>query len=290
MRNEIVKYMPNEEYHKHEGISNSAMGYLLDCPARYFAEYLDPNAPEKKTPKHYRIGSAVHKLVLEPTNFGDEYAIELQLPEVAPHVLLKNSDRQTFEADKERYAQEKLFNQIKQETFDRDNAGKTILTKEEFKQIEGMAASLCTRVKWLAAAFKNACIEDSFFWECEATGVQLKSRPDAYTYDYWIDLKTTSSIKDFHKNAFSYGYHRQAALAREALRKLRGVEYCHFIFVVVEESYPYLTASFALDEDSLKKGQEEYLRAAQIYKECLDKNEWNDYGSAVQQLYLPKWL
>ena len=69
MRNEIISGMNILEYHSHDGLSNSGLKHLLDCPARYYTEYLDPNKPKVEKKPEYALGSAVHSLVLEPDKF-----------------------------------------------------------------------------------------------------------------------------------------------------------------------------------------------------------------------------
>lgn len=268
MRNEIVKNMNIEEYHKHDGISNSAMSYLLDCPARYYTEYLDPNKPEKERPAHYILGSAVHTLVLEPQKFQSLFYI------------MPKCDRRTTKG-KEDYA---LHTEMAKD--------KELLNEEQYAQVIAMRDSIFKRIKWLEKILSEAHIEESFFWVDKETGVQLKSRPDLYTQDFYIDLKTTSNIQRdaYTRSVTQYGYHRQAALAREALLNLRGVKYTYFMHIVVEEQYPYLTACYEIHDEFLQKGDEEFRKAAQTYKICKERNDWPDYGQQVQQLYLPAYL
>lgn len=268
MRNDIVKGMDINEYHAHDGISNSGMKHLLDCPARYYTEYLDPNKPVKEREEHFVLGSAVHTLVLEPDKFKELF------------YLFPKCDRRSNKG-KEEFAMHTHM-----------SAGKELLNYQQYETAVAMAESLFNRIPWFKEQLLGAAIEESFFWQDEETGVQLKSRPDIYTKDFYIDLKTTSNIQQdaYTRSVVNYGYHRQAALAREALFKLRGVKYRYFMHVVIEETYPYLTACYELEDKFLEKGEEEFRRAARIYKTCKERNEWPDYGARVQQIYLPSWL
>lgn len=266
MKQCITENMPINDYHNHDGLSNSGLKLILDCPARYYTEYLDPKKPVKEKKDHFCLGTAVHSLVLEPEKFfSDNY-------------VMPKCDRRTTKG-KELYAGSMAL-----------AGNKNLIDEEEYMQALAMQESLFKRIKWLRPVLKDAKIEQSFFWVDDEFNIQLKSRPDAYTDDYYIDIKTTDSLKDFSRDVYKYNYHTQASMAREALRKLKGIAYYNFIYVVVEESYPHLTAAFALDEDYLDKGYAQFRTGAEIYSNCIKNNEWPDYGSDVQQISLPKWM
>ena len=268
MINEIIKNMPNKDYHASPGISNSRMGYLLDCPARYYTEFLDPNKPEKKKPEAFSLGTAVHSLVLEPDKFFED------------NYVFPKCDRRT----------NKGKDDFEEHT--KQSKGKNLLNDEQFEKAHAMATSVFKRIPWLKTILQGASIEDSLFWVDEDTGVQLRSRPDIYNGDFYIDLKTSESAKqeDFTRSIVKYGYDRQASLARAGLMKFYGKHYKYFINVVVEEDYPHLCAAYVMDDAMLDRGEAQYKRATQIYKECVEKNEWKGYSPEIQQVYLPPWL
>ncbi|MDE2024876.1 MAG: PD-(D/E)XK nuclease-like domain-containing protein [Patescibacteria group bacterium] len=267
MKNEIVKDMNINDYHDHPGLSNSGLKLILDCPARYYTEYLDENNPkDEEKKKEFVLGSAVHSLVLEPEKFMQD------------NYVMPKCDRRTSKG-KEEY-----------EMHMHCAGRKNLMTVEQYEKADAMKHSILKRIKWLPDMLKKAHIEQSFFWVDEDTGVQLKSRPDAYTEDFYVDLKTVGSMKEFVKNVYRYNYHTQAAMAKEALHKLHGIKYSHFIYVIVEESYPYLAKPFCLDDASLDLGHKEFKRGAEIYKRCIESGEWSDYGSDVEQIYLPHWM
>ncbi|MDE7234713.1 MAG: PD-(D/E)XK nuclease-like domain-containing protein, partial [Ruminiclostridium sp.] len=62
----------NEEYHSGGGISKSDLDLIHTCPEKY--RYKQDNPGEEQTPA-LLFGSAVHKLILEPERFYDEYAV-----------------------------------------------------------------------------------------------------------------------------------------------------------------------------------------------------------------------
>lgn len=266
MKHEIIKDLDINVYHSMPGLSNSGLIHLLDCPARYYTEYLDANKPKAKKADHFTIGSAVHSMVLEPEKFN------LQ------NYIMPKFDRRTKQG-KEDYEYSLTMSE-----------GKNVIDEEQYDLAKAMHDSVMKNINWLPNLLKTAHIEQSFFWVDEDYQVQLKSRPDIYTEDFYIDLKTTDSIANFSRSVYNHGYHRQAALAREALLKLTGIKYTNFLYVVIETRYPYLCKSFVLDEASLDKGHAEFKRGAEIYKQCLETNKWPGYTNQVEQLYLPAWL
>lgn len=69
----IIRNMPSEVYHKIEGLSNSGLKMLLDCPARYYYKYLSGEYEAKEKPS-FKIGKACHKYILEGAEaFEQEY-------------------------------------------------------------------------------------------------------------------------------------------------------------------------------------------------------------------------
>jgi hypothetical protein len=263
MRNEIISNLDIKEYHAHEGLSNSGLKLILDCPKRYWHEYLDPDKEPVTTPRHFLIGQAVHTLALEPLEFNKRFI-------VAPDV-----DRRT-KIGKETYA-----------AFQEKANGKMILSDKDNLQAFLMAEALCEHALH-KNLFSQGKIEQSFFFEDD--GVQVKSRPDWHSDNMWVDVKTTSDMKYFTRDIYKYNYHTQAAMAREAFKKLYKLEYKYFVFLVVEECEPYLTKAFILDDASLELGYREYKRGLEIYKKCVDKNIWPGYGDAIEQVTLPKYL
>jgi PDDEXK-like domain of unknown function (DUF3799) len=272
MENKIVKNMNINDYHAHEGLSNTRMKHLLppSCPYRYWAEYLDPNKPKEEKPSYFAIGQAVHTLVLEPEKFYQD------------NFVMPKYDRRT-NAGKAGY-----------EESTRLAAGKNLIDEKQYEQAISMSQSVLNRIPWLkkVLADKDTAIEESLFWTDEETGILLKSRPDIYTQDFYIDLKTTSNIdpKAYTNSVITYGYHRQAALAREALFQLHKIKYSYFMHIVVEETYPYLTNCYVMDDYFLSKGESDFRQAIRVYRECIDKKEWPDFGADVKQIYLPEWM
>jgi hypothetical protein len=256
-----------DEYHNSDGISSSGISLILDCPARYYYEYYikDHASTSKQQNEKYKIGRAVHMLVLEPDKFHSTFFC------MDTHVNL------TTKVGKEIYAQAEL-----------EAKGRDIIRFFEWQEIKNIADAVKKHPVWKNISIKDGKIEQSIFWKGGTFDTLLKSRPDFFNDQIIIDLKTTECIKTFSHSIYSYGYHRQAAMQIDALKQSDGKER-FFAFFVVEKKEPYLTACYTLDKESLIIGEKEYLDAAALYTECLMYNEWPGYANNFQLISIPKW-
>lgn len=261
---EIIKkeYLDIEEYHQSPGISSTGINLILDCPKRYWQEYLNPDK-EKKESSAYTIGRAIHLLILEPYLFHQQF------------YCMGTKVNLTTKVGKEIYEDAKMLAN-----------GREILRFDDATEVRRIAESALSHSMWnkVGDGFK----EHSFFWNGGIYDTPLRSRPDFYNDKIIIDVKTTESISQFCRSVYSYGYHRQAAMQVDALSTFDGKNRL-FSFFVIEKKAPYLTAWLSLDEDSIKKGREDYLEGAALYDECLKYNLWPGYDEKCKVISLPKW-
>lgn len=261
--------IPIDSYHESDGLSNSGITKLLDCPYKYWYEYLNKDKPqEEKESRALLIGQALHTLSLEPEKYEEKFFVMPQL------------DRRT-KAGKEQYA-----------ALQEEHKGKTLLTADEADQVKKMADSIRSNKAFMKLIEdKNKYIEHSIYFNDPETGVLLKSRPDFFNHFLVLDLKTTISAKpqDFEKAIFNYGYHRQAALALDALTSLTGCRYDSFVILAVEKEAPYLTALYVLDAAAIELGRKQYKEAVKTFKQCQTENKWEGYPEEVVQITLPNW-
>ena len=254
--------IPITEYHQMSELSSSQIRQLLKNPY----EFLNPIVKSSQT---LDFGSAFHKIVLEPEDFSEEFA-------VCPTI-----NRRTKKG-KEEY-----------DAFLCQNEGKIILSQEDFTKISQMKQSLmATPAKKL---LQNGVAEMSFFSKLEGIGVRC--RPDYYLEDRGIiiDLKTTTdaSPDSFSKSCASFGYYIQASFYLDILKSL-GYRANNFVFVVVSKVEPFMVGIYELDPIALDFGRSEYKRALEIYKN-IDKYKTPIYkdtksGDVVQTITLPNWV
>jgi exodeoxyribonuclease VIII len=261
----IYNNLDINEYHSEEGISSTGISLILDCPKRYYYEYKESKEEtiSKKSDK-FKIGRAVHLMVLEPKKFDETF------------YLMHESVNLTTKVGKEAYAQAEI-----------KANGRDILRKGEWEEIVAMAESIKQHSIW--DGFKDALVEQSIFWDGGIYNTRLRARPDIFNEKIVMDIKTTDSIANFSKSLYNYGYHRQAAMQVDGLKSIDGKDR-HFAFFVVEKKAPYLTACFTMDAASLNYGRQQYLDGAAMYAECMRTNIWPGYAEEVQLITLPSWI
>ena len=141
--------MTEQEYRAAEGVSRSQLWRLHEGSPEKFM-YAEEH-PEEPTPALV-FGQMVHKLILEPETFNDEFA-------VAPDV-----DRRT----KDGKAAWALFAEM--------NEGKTIVKAEDYDTACGMRNALLAND--LITKLLSGKHEVPLFWTDELTGEKCKVRLD----------------------------------------------------------------------------------------------------------------
>lgn len=253
-----------EKYHAHSSISRSGLMLIKKSPLHYYDKYIANNSDDTQS-KALVFGNAFHTLVLEPKKFTDRFGI---VPDV---------DRRTTEG-KILYAS---FLDILQD--------KQPITKNEFETLKKMTASI--ESSDLGKQLIADCeIESSLFWIETETKMNCKSRPDIWHSNMIVDLKTTfdASPPAFSRQIGEYGYHIQAAMIQDAIYTITGKLIKDFIFLAVEKTQPFAVGIYQLNEESIEKGREEFLRYLNIYKESMTNNYWPSYK--IQMLGLPSYF
>lgn len=268
--NRIIHDMPNAEYHAHPAISSSAIREALRSPAHYHAAYIERSVPRTESAS-MKLGTAVHTLVLEPEKWASEYAI-------SPAV-----DRRT-KAGKEAWA-----------AFVEEAGERVLVTEEEAAHAKAVAQSVLKHGaarELVEGIFERPVAESSVFWRDDATGLELKCRPDALDLGEGVivDLKTTrdASPIGFPKSVANFGYHTQAAWYRRGVEAALGAS-CRHVIVAVETAPPYAVGVYELDEDALEVGAELAKLGLERIARGIETGEWPAYGDDLQEITLPGW-
>ena len=232
--------MTNGEYHARAEISNSELKLFAESPRKLELKKL--GELEQEQTQALALGSALHKLVLEREIFASEYAV------------LENCDRRT-KAGKAYY-----------DEFCEKNADKEILSADIFAQISAMEQSIYSipRVRELLS---SGVAEKPFF--AELNGVKCKCKVDflSTSANALIDVKTTSSLKDFKRAMGAFGYFTQTSFYADILEK-NGIQIDSVFFIVVEKTAPFLTGIFRIDYADLDGGREIYSKRLEKLKFC----------------------
>jgi hypothetical protein len=162
------------------------------------------------TPRDASLGDALHALLLEPDRFDESY-LTLDAGDPLPAGL--------------------------------DAAGttaRTWLSVDESLALKGMRRAVLTYARApLAEWFAQGEKELSIYWT-DQHGGRWKGRPDCFTEDVILELKTASDVRParFAKSRRRYGYDLQAALYIEGIARLTGRR-PRFLYVAVESSRPH---------------------------------------------------
>lgn len=262
----------NAEYHaSKEYVSKSMLAKMAICP-KYFKWCLEN---EEKDTEALVIGSAFHKLVLEPQEFGKEFVV---MPQI---------DRRT-KAGKETY-----------EEFLKTAQGRGVITQEQYAIINEMSNEiLCNE---LATILTDGTVETSMYGTDEVTGELIKTRPDCYRMvDGKLiisDLKSCRSAltEDFTRDCFKFGYDLQAYMyCYNASRVLNiPIEDIEFYFVAVGKTPPYLINILKVTDEMFERGEVLYRKYMGMYHEAKTTNNWwglNGKRNLINELTLPSYL
>ncbi len=237
-----------KDYLAHPGISSSDIRKFLKCPLKY--QYRG----HQRTSPAMLIGSATHAMV---------EGIFEQVFAVQPVEI----DRRT-KSGKLEYAQ-----------FQLENAGKEILTQEQFDVVQGMADSALDLLdRRFPLAERES--EPSLFWMEE--GVQCKARPDLILGGIEpcvIELKTTqdASLDKWYWKVKDFDYGIQA------IHHLAGIEnqrrqMIPYGWLVVENEPPYASVIHWLRPGPHHQNDEwRRINALRELKRCIDEQQFPSY-------------
>ena len=242
----VIENLHNDVYHGSEGVSTSKIKVYLECPAKYYAEFVSGEV-EREDKKVFDLGSAAHCLCLEPQNFNRDFVLQ------PSYIDVRRGN--------------------KWNAFAEVHAEQTILTSDQWEYCHAMRDAV-SRHPFGSRLLTGGKAEVSYFKRDEETGLIVKCRTDYLLDDLIVDLKTCRSSEPvkFGRDAIRLGYHVQDAIYRD----VTGIE--HFSFVAVESEKPFVvTAPITCSENARELGFTEYHRALRGIRESLDFNLWPGY-------------
>lgn len=266
--------MTEREYNEHPGVRRSDLWKISESPEKYLWAI---NHPLEPTPA-LTFGAATHSYILEPDKFNDEYA-------VAPTV-----DKRT-KAGKEAW-----------ERFCADNAGKTVISEDDFRTMTDMRSALMQNPIAKNLIYGKGMTETPIFWKDADTGEKCKAKLDRLVMldMRWVvvDYKTAKSAQtdQFVRSMLSYGYHLQCAMYTEAVLDLLKTDYRpDFIFVVQEKTEPYAVNVIRVGADSevMLYGIDTFRELIGTLHQCKLTDFYPGYTGAfgeMNEAYLPGWV
>lgn len=288
---DVGKYelLTSEDYHEHtSSISRSAIMEFDRSPKKYWANYLNPYRPDKKSTQAMLFGEAFHKMMLESEKFGYEFCVEREkniLPKIG---LLRDLGREEFDRQKLERANAEKNEEEQRLRWERSNSDKKILTRDEMKCLEEMKTAIQEHKEALDL-ITDGKYEHSYFWEDKDSGLIVKARPDILHGSMVVDLKTCrdSSPKAFQRAMCDGGYHIQAAMILDAVRAIDNREIVTFINIAIEKEYPYSIGIYIIDDAAIGAGRERYKNILLKMKEARESGVYSDYETQV--IGLPTW-
>lgn len=257
--------MNDRDYNAMEGIRRSDLWKIKQSPL-HFRWHMDH--PEEPTPALI-FGRAMHKYLLEPETFRDEFAI-------AP-----SCDRRTKEG-------RRIYEDFADSVGDRE-----VLTLDDMERIGEMKRALMENDDVADLMIRTVQKEEPYQWIDAETHEMCKVKADAiadYNGDlYIIDYKTTVSCADgaFERSVRKYGYDFQAGMYTEGVNCATLQEH-GFVFIAQEKDAPYASRVYWCDAGFIKRGMAEFHDLLRTYHECKKTNTWKGYESA--DLYSEEWL
>lgn len=260
--------MTESEYRRQEGISRTELWRLRESPEKFkwYQEHPEPPTPA------LLFGSAVHKQLLEPDSFFDEF------------VFPPDIDRRTKDG-------REAYNRFLASVY-----GRSVITPADYEKAREMANMA------LHAPFVDRLLdgerEKPFYWTDDMTGEPCKIRLDCLTYvngkPIIVDYKTTAdaSTEAFMRSAINYGYDFQAGMYCEGVEKVTGQKPL-FVFIAQEKTAPYAINILQADDLMVKRGYDIFRELIGIYHECKTTGEfWGYLGkyNVINNLSLPTYL
>lgn len=278
----------NEVYHAGRGISSSELKYAVKAMALYQA-YKNGVVSFAES-EAMRLGTAVHKMVLEAYDFGNEIVIG---PKFGATKIEKEAKKAFYE----------------------ENKGMTIITADQYEKCRGMTDSLLSLPE-VDKIFQSGDPELSGYYidnggdetfidgSYRGTNMLCKYRPDWRNNWCLPDVKTTTDISKqaFMRTIHKFGYHISAAHYLEGDRILAGqknrtadhagidwhdlpddIYKKQSVFLAVESNPPYLATMYILDPESLQLGKEIRRIALNEIKKARDTNEYPLYNNGFSQ-------
>jgi hypothetical protein len=167
-----------------------------------------------------------------------------------------------------------------------ENEGLYLLKKSEMAPIIKMVANAHAHPAVKELLDHAAHFEHSLTYEDEATGLKLRCRSDLIcVYPNGraavVDFKTTRAVtkREFRKDAFKFGYHRQAAWYWDAAEKA-GFDVKAFVFVASDKSPANECRVYKTPPRELELGRREVRRALDDLARRLEEDDWQcpNYG------------
>lgn len=188
--------------------------------------------------------------------------------------------------------------------FQKEHAGKTIVTEKEWPNVVAMAQFMQDRASTVYQFLRRGDCERSYFAQDPETSLWVKTRPDnrgrMQGRRYLLDVKTIHSLEDrVIENAIapptkqrSHGRHAycdQAAHYCDTVALVEEEPVEDFFFLFVRSTEPIDVRFMYLAPEWLEIGRERNRQALRGLAECIEKDEWPGYPVRLETIDCPDW-
>lgn len=275
---------PNSEYHAADVWSNSKLRDFVRQPQYAYRKHVEKSiAPEPFNPgRDLLIGLALHSLVEGGiSTFTRDFAVNRQF-----------KDWRTDAAKAWRSAQNAL--------------GKRVLDTDDLTDLLRMHASICANPDAAALLIEGGEPEvtfrlglDKFAVQCRTDrwhdSVKLPSLPEICGPTI-AEIKSTASVSageftNFQDQFQSLEYYRQAALYREVVATVLGLERLPELFyVALENSEPFSCVVFRPEESALNLARREIMETLLTLRRCYETGVWPGAPTGILPVGLKRWF
>lgn len=252
-----------DEYAKIDALNGSSIVHMRRSPMYY--RWMCDN-PQPPTPAMI-LGTATHRMILEPDRVGD-FAVWGLLEE-------------------EKVRRGKVW-----DSFCALNQGAMIVTVAERDAMVGMAVGARKNVPIMKYASAKGKTEVSMVWRDKQTGRLMKGRVDKILDNRVIcDLKTTRDChsRKFAAQSYQLGYHIKMAMYSYGYATVTG-HMPKTKLLAIDSKAPYESAVYRVTSDVILQGWEELGELIDQLKQCEQTNTWPAAHDEETDLLLPAWL
>jgi hypothetical protein len=281
----LVYGLPIEKYHSMPGISSTGLKTLARSPEHFYARHRDPKRPPAADKGGHLEGQLAHCAILEPSEFAKRY---VTLPAGAPARPTKAQWNAKDPSASSIKAMDWWLD------FNERTKGATPITGDQYDAAMRQAESV-RRLTPVRELLDNCSTEVSEFWIDPDTGVQCRCRPDLIHAPgdgaVLADVKTyaDASPGGFAREVAKKLYHLQDAYYSEGHQRATGQTVHGFVFIAVEDEWPFAACAHMLDDDSREIARALMRQLLDTYAECTRTGVWPGYSDAIELISLPRW-
>lgn len=270
MKNEIVKGMPMEEYLHLDACSNSDLKAMARSPAYCLYKR---NNPDTST-KAMQIGTAVHKMLLEPRDYDRDIG-----------VLPRDFNGRT-----------KVGKQLKEQM---ETSYGAVITYQDAMVVEAMGRAVNKNPAAVTVLEARGTVEGTITVQDPMTGVWCRARPDKWAWDQRtiVDVKKTrcESVSEFMRQAYNLGYFQQMSYYLACARWLCDAGVVNIeppdiaAFLVVTDSAPHENSLVPVPAAVLRVETNKWRHLLDLYATCVEEDRWPGWNE-LESADMPDWM